>query len=159
MRRITWAMLAWTVLWIVGIWALDPASTVTGAGPGQPALLKPPAWVLFEFWAIGFVLLGAIWSKGLTAAGTTSNRVRIEERPMRWMTWAVLAWTVVWIVLFGVWALDPDPSIIGQGPGSGGLPHLKPPDWALFDFWLIGFVVLGAIWLVTRWRTAWHRRS
>jgi hypothetical protein len=39
MSRITWAMLAWTVLWIVAVWAIDPASTVVG---------KPPSWALFE---------------------------------------------------------------------------------------------------------------
>lgn len=31
--------------------------------------------------------------------------------------------------------------------------------WVLFNSWAIGFVVLGAIWLVTRWWSARHRRS
>jgi hypothetical protein len=83
MRRITWAILAWTALGIVGIWALDAASHPTGADPAGPAPLKPPAWALFEFRAIGFVLLGAIWNGVLSAVGTASDRVRIEERPMR----------------------------------------------------------------------------
>jgi hypothetical protein len=56
MRKITWAILAWTALWIVGTWAMDPASTVTGDGIGHRAIPKPPAWVLFEIWAIGFVV-------------------------------------------------------------------------------------------------------
>ena len=60
MRRITAAVVAWTALGIVGIWASDAASHATGAGPGQAASLGPPTWVLFEVWAIGFVLLGAI---------------------------------------------------------------------------------------------------
>ena len=83
MRRITWAILAWTALGIVGIWASDAASHAPGAGASQAADLKLPAWVLFEVWAIGFVLLGAIWNGILSAAGTASDRVRIEERPMR----------------------------------------------------------------------------
>lgn len=159
MRRITWALVAWTALGIVGIWASDAASHATGAGPGQAAGLKPTAWVLFEVWAIGFVLLGAIWTREPTAADAMSDRVRVEERPNRRTTWVVLAWTVLWIVLFGIWALDPDPSIVGQGPGSGGLLHLKPPDWALFDCWAIGFVVLGAVWLVVQLWSARRRRA
>ncbi len=153
MRKITWAMLGWTVLWIVDIWALDPASTVGGA--------KPPAWVLFELWATGFVLLGAVWSNVLTnnGAGATPGRVRIDARPMRSMPGAVLVWTVLWMVLFGIWALDPDPSSIGQGPGSGGLLRLKSPEWVLFDLWATGLVLLGAAWLATRLWNARRRGS
>jgi hypothetical protein len=137
-------MVAWTALGIVGIWASDAASHATGSGPGQSAVVRPPAWVLFEVWAIGFVLLGAISSK--------------EDGRNRKATWAVLGWTVMWVILFGIWALDPDPSIVGQGPGSGALLHLKPPDWALFDCWAIGFVVLGAVWLIARvWSARPHR--
>lgn len=159
MRRTTWALVAWTAVGTVGIWASDAASHATGAGPGQAAGLTPPAWVLFEVWATGFVLLGAIWNREPTAADAISDRVRMEERPNRRTTWAVLAWTALWIVLFGLWALDPDPSIVGEGPASGGLLHLKPPDWALFDFWAIGFAVLGAFWLVTRMWSARHPRA
>jgi hypothetical protein len=142
MRKTTWAILAWTVLWIVGIWALDPASTI---GPGGRL---PPAWVLFDSWAIGFVILGAIWNKLPTGTEGGSNHARTEGRHVRMITWAILGWTVLWIVLFGIWALDPDPSI---APGYGGPIHLKPPDWILFDVWFIGFAVLSAIWLPTRW--------
>jgi hypothetical protein len=159
MRRVSWAFLVWTALGIVGIWASDAASHATGSGPGQSAVIRTPAWILFEVWAIGFVLLGSIWNGALAPVRTTSNHLGIQEQPIRRITWAVLAWTVLWIALFGIWALDPDPSIVGQGPGSGGPLHLKPPDWALFDFWLIGFFVLGAFWLIARLRTALHRRA
>ncbi len=143
MRRITRAVAAWTVLWVVGIWVLDPASTVGG---------KPPAWILFECWAIGFVVLGAIWNRQPVAGSTVPDRP-VETGPVGRVTWVILGWTLVWIVVFGIWALDPNPSEIGQGPGSGGLIVLKPPAWALFDIWLIGFVVLGGIWLVLRRRS------
>jgi hypothetical protein len=116
--------------------------------------------VLFDLWAIGFVTLGAIWNTVSTGAGTGirsgSSRVRMKDRPMRRITWAILAWTVLWIVLFGIWALDPDPSI---APGFGGPIRLKPPDWLLFDSWFIGFAVLSAIWLVTRWWSRGSRKS
>jgi hypothetical protein len=161
MRKITWALLAWTALWVIGTWALDPASTVSGEGAGHPAGLKPPAWVLFEIWAIGFVVLGAIWSKVLPGigTGTTSSRVGTEDGAMRKITWAILAWTVLWIVLFAIWAADPGQPFIGGGPGPRDPIRLKPPEWVLFDFWAIGFVVLGVIWLVTRWRSARDRLS
>jgi hypothetical protein len=161
MRKITWALLAWTALWIVGTLALDPASTVTGQDPGHPAGLKPPGWVLFEIWAIGFVVLGAIQSKVLPGigTGTTSSRRGIEDGRMRKITWAILAWTVLWIVLFPIWAADPGQSFIGEGPGPRDPIRLKPPEWVPFDFWAIGFVVLGVIWLVARWRSARDRLS
>jgi len=161
MRKITWALVAWTALWIVGIWALDPASTITGEGIGDRAIPKPPAWVLFEIWAIGFVVLGAIWSKVLPGfrTGTASIRVTVGEGRTRRITWAILAWTALWIVLFAIWAADPGQMSIGQGPGPRDPIRLKPPDWVLFDFWAIGFVVLSVIWLITRWRSARDRLS
>jgi hypothetical protein len=148
MRRITGAVLAWTILWLAALWALDPASTI-----GR----KPPAWVLFEFWAVGFVVLGAIWNRTPSGSGTSSDRVRMEDRALSRLTWAILAWTVLWMVLFGIWAVDPDASSIGQGPGSGDPIGVKPPEWVLFDAWLLGFILLGAIWFVRRWRNAQHR--
>jgi hypothetical protein len=135
MRRISWALPVWLTIGIVGIWVADAASHAASPGPGQGTGLVLPAWVLFEVWAIGFVLLGAL----------------------RRISRVILAWTILWIVLFGIWALDPDPSIIGNGPGSGALLQLKPPDWALFDGWAIGFVVLCAAWLVARVRTSRRR--
>lgn len=158
MRRITWAMLAWTALGIVGAWALDAASHTPGR-PGRPNDLTIPAWVLFELWAIGFVLLGTIGSKVLGGTRTTPDRVSTEEPPKRKTTWAILVWTVLWIVLVGIWALDPAGTFVGEGPGQYKDTPLKPPDWLLFDAWALGFLVLGAIWLVTRGWTAWHRRS
>jgi hypothetical protein len=161
MRKITWTLLAWTALWIVGIWALDPASTITGEGIGHRAIPKPPAWVLFEIWAIGFVVLGAIWSKAFTATrtGTASSDVPVDDGRTQRITWAILAWTVLWIVLFGIWAADPGQAFGGEGPGPRDPIRLKPPEWVLFDVWAIGFVVLGVIWLVTRWRSARDRLS
>jgi hypothetical protein len=73
------------------------------------------------------------------------------------MTWIVLAWTLLWIVLVGIWALNPAGTTVGEGPpGQGARVAWKPPDWALFDLWAIGFLVLGVIWLVTRW---WSTRK
>lgn len=154
LRKTTWAILAWTALWIVGIWALDPAATVGRGGR------LPPAWVLFDLWAIGFVVLGAIWNTVPTGTGGGARRVRMEDRPMRRTTWAILGWTVLWIVLFGIWALDPGHTFIGGGPGQPRPDvRLKPPDWLLFDFWLIGFAVLSTIWLGTRWSSGRHSKS
>jgi hypothetical protein len=161
MRKITWALILWTALWIVANWALDPASTMTGEGIGHRAVPKPPTWVLFEIWAIGFVVLGAIWGKVFpgTRTGTASIEVPVDDRRTRRITWAILAWTVLWIVLFGIWASDPGQPFMSQGPGPGDPIRLKPPDWVLFDLWAIGIVVLGMIWLITRRRSERHRLS
>ena len=141
MRRTTWAILGWTTLWIIGLWAIDPASTV-GLG-GQ----LPPAWTLFDAWAIGFVLLGAAWNRvpaldqdGASSALDVGGRVRTVTR-------LVLGWTVLWIGLFALWAADPQPS---AAAAYGATEQLKPPDWLLFDVWFSGFAVLAVIWLVTR---------
>jgi hypothetical protein len=157
LRKTTWAILAWTAVWIVGIWALDPAATVGRGGR------LPPAWVLFDLWAIGFVVLGAIWntvrSGTGTGTGSGSSRVRMEDRPVRWTTWAILAWTVLWIVLFGIWALNPGQTFPGEGPGQSRPDiRLKPPDFLLFVFWFVGFAVLSAVWLMTRWRSRGHSK-
>ena len=158
MRGITWAVLVWTALGIAGAGALDAASHAAGT-PGHPAGLTLPAWGLFEIWAIGFVLLGAIWNQAPTGVTTTEDRAGFEERPVRWMTWIVLAWTVLWIVLVGTWALNPAGTTVGEGPPGRGAPvALKPPDWALFDLWAIGFLMLGMIWLVTRWWSTRRRK-
>ena len=74
--------------------------------------------------------------------------------PKRKTTLAILAWTVLWIVLVGIWALDPAGTFVGEGPGPRGPISLKPPDWVLFDLWFLGFLVLGVIWLVIRMRSA-----
>lgn len=80
---------------------------------------------------------------------------------LRRTTWAIVAWTVLWIVLFGVWLLNPDPTELRGALTTG--PRLvgttKPPNWEMFDFWFIGFAVLSAIWLVTRWRSGGGRRK
>jgi hypothetical protein len=122
MRRITWAVLAWTVLGIVGAWASDAASHAAGR-PGHPGDLTIPAWVLFELWAIGFVLLGTIGSKVLGDTRTTPDRVSTVEPPKRKTTWAILGWTVLWIVLVGIWALDPAGTFVGEGPANTRTPR------------------------------------
>jgi len=147
------AIVAWAILGIIGAWALDAASH-PGGTPADLAVLKLPAWALFEIWAIGFVLLGVIGSKVRGGTRPAADRGSTAERPMRRTSWAILAWTVLWIVLVGIWALDPAGSIVGEGPGPRGTSSLKPPDWVLFDAWFLGFVAFGAIWLVTRWRSA-----
>jgi hypothetical protein len=147
----TLAILAWTAGWIVLTWAIDPANDA-GARP------KPPGWVLFELWAIGFVLLGALWNKVLIETDTTADGVRMDlDRHMRTTTWAILVWTVVWVGLFVIWAMDPGQPFVGQGPGQINHVRLKPPEFLVFDAWFIGFVMLGASWLVLRWRSARHR--
>lgn len=156
MRSTTWAILAWILLGIVGAYALDAASH-TALEPGQPIGGTIPAWVLFEVWAIGFVILGVIWNRGLGASGASPGAGM--SGTMRRITIAVLGWTVTWIVLLGIWALDPAPSLVGNGPGSGGPIGLKPPDYLLFDLWFLGFVILGAIFLFVRLRVALHRAS
>jgi hypothetical protein len=149
----TLAILAWTAGWIVLTWAIDPAYTA-----GHPR--KPPGWVLFELWAIGFVILGSISNELLVETGTTADRVRTDhDRHMRTITWAVLVWTALWVFLFVVWAMDPGQPFISQGPASNSDVRLKPPDIALFDAWFVGFVILGASWLVIRWRSARWLRS
>ena len=157
MRRITWSMFAWTAVGIVGAWALDAASHSAGR-PGHLASLIP-AWLRFELWAIGFVLLGTIGSKVLGGSRTTSDRGSVEERPMRRTTWAILAWTVLWIVLVAIWALDPAATLVSEGPGQYKPIPLKPPDVVLFVSWAFGLVVLGAVWLVTGWRSVLLHRT
>jgi len=147
----TVAILAWTAGWIVLTWAIDPAYTA-GHRP------KPPGWVLFELWAIGFVILGATWNKLLIETETTADRVRIDlDRHIRTATWAILVWTALWVVLFVIWAMDPGRDFIGEGPAPIKEGRLKPPEFLVFDAWFIGFVILGASWLVIRWRSARHR--
>ena len=121
---------------------------------------KPPAWALFDLWAAGFLLLGEIWSNVLTRGGAAAGHVRIDMGALRSIPGAVLAWTVFWSVLFVVWALDPDPdpSAIVEGPGSVPLPRMKPSDAAMFEIWVIGLVLLGAVWVVARFWSARHRR-
>jgi hypothetical protein len=155
MRRITWAMLAWAVLGVVGAWAADGASHV--GGPGYPN--DVPAWLLFEVWAVGFVLLATIGSKVLGGTRTTPDRVSTEEPPRRKTTWAILTWTVLWIVLVGLWALDPAGTFVGEGPAQYKSTPLKPPDFVLFDAWALGLLVLGSIWLVARLWSARPRPS
>jgi hypothetical protein len=149
----TLAILGWTAGWIVLTWAIDPASTA-GLHP------KPPAWVLFEVWAIGFVILGATWNTLLIETGPTADRVRTElDRHMRTITWAILVWTALWVFLFVIWAMDPGRDFIGEGPAPIKEGRLKPPEFLVFDVWFIGFVILGASWLVIRWKSARHRRA
>ena len=146
MRRITWAMLGWTVLWIVAVWAIDPASTVGG---------KPPSWALFELWALGFVLLGALRAGVL--AVDASGALRPDLLRLRSFGGAAVAWTAVWMALLVVWALDPAPSIISQGPGSTNVGDLKPPEPVLYAIWIGGLVLVVAVWLAGRARGARRR--
>ena len=139
MRRITRAMLGWTALWIVAVWAVDPASTVGG---------KPPSWVLFELWAVGFVILGAVWA-GLLAVDA-SGAARVDLRALRSTRGAALVWTVIWMVLVPIWALDPRTTDIGNGPGAYAPVDLKPSEPVLYALWAVGLVLLGAAWLVAR---------
>ena len=148
MRKAAWAMLGWTALWIVAVWAVDPASTVGG---------KPPSWVLFELWAVGLVLLGAVWA-GLLAVDA-SGAVRVDLRRLRSIRGAVLAWTALWMVLLVVWALDPRPSSIGDGPGPTNVADLKASEPVLYALWIGGLVLLGAARLVARARGAGGLRT
>ncbi|MGH2511454.1 MAG: hypothetical protein ACRDGQ_02070, partial [Candidatus Limnocylindrales bacterium] len=111
MRRITRVILGWTALWLVAVWVIDPASNVYGLGPAALHLQKPSGGLLFEVWAIGFVVLGSIWNK--VPAGTT-DQARLAGRSLRTVTWAILGWTALWIALFVAWALDPAGSIAGE---------------------------------------------
>lgn len=146
MRRITWAMLVWSVLWVASVWAIDPAATVGG---------KPPSWVLFESWAVGFVLLGAVWA-GLIAVGD-SWRARVDLRALRSPRGAVLVWTVLWMVLFPIWALDPRATDIGSGPGPYTPVSLKPSEPVLYTLWALGLLVLAVLWFVARARSSGNR--
>ena len=157
MRRITWAVLGWTILWIVALWAIDPASTAFGWGPRRLHLQKPPAWVLFEVWAIGFVVLGWIWNR---VSAETTEQARRADRFVRRMTRVILGWTALWISLFVAWALDPGVAMIGNGPiDTENLIRHKPAEWELFDTWFLGIVILGVIWLFMRWRSVLRHRS
>ena len=146
MSKTTWVILGWTVLWIVAVWAIDPASTVGG---------KPPSWALFELWALGFVLLGAFWA-GLLAVGD-SGRARVDLRALRSTRGAVLVWNVLWMVMFPIWALDPRATDIGSGPGPYTPVSLKPSEPLLYAIWIGGLILVGAAWLVGRARGADRR--
>ncbi len=149
MRGITWALLVWTVIWIVAVWAVDPASTVGG---------KPPAWALFEVWAAGFVILGAARA-GLLAAGA-SGRPAADWRRVRGVWGAAIVWTVLWMAAFPIWALDPDPtSVIEFGPGPASAAHLKPSEPLLYSLWAAGLVLLATVRLVARARDAGRRHA
>ncbi len=140
-------MLGWTALWIGAVWALDPASTGCG---------KPPSWALFELWALGFVLLGALWA-GLVAVGD-SGRARVDLRALRSTRGAVLVWTILWMALLAIWAADPRPSIVGEGPGPTRIGDLKPSEPVLDALWLLGLLLLALVWLAARARSARNRR-
>jgi hypothetical protein len=101
MRKVSWAILAWTGLGLVAAWFRDDASH-SGGRLGQLGELIP-AWVAFELWAIGFMILASPWIR----ASATSSSASIGLRPTRRLASAVVAWTVVWVVLVGIWALDP----------------------------------------------------
>ena len=141
MRRITLAMVGWTTVWVAAVWAIDPAATVGG---------KPPSWAIFELWALGFILLGAV-SAGLLAVGA-SGAVRVDPRRLRSVGGAALAWTAVWMVLLVVWALDPRATDIGSGPGAYAPVNLKSSEPVLYAIWATGLLLLGAAWLVARAR-------
>jgi hypothetical protein len=146
MRKTSWAMLAWTVVWLAAIWAVDPASTVGG---------KPPVWALFEAWAFGFLILGALWTGGLAVA---SGRMRIDPRRLRSIPGAALAWTALWMVVFAIWSLDPASTDVGLGPGQMPV-SLKPSEPVLLALWLLGLVLLWAAWLLARTRGASRRQA
>jgi hypothetical protein len=147
MRKITWAVLAWTVLWIAGVWAIDPASTVGG---------KPPTWAMFEAWAFGFVIFVEFSTGGLAVA---AGRVKMDLRPLRSVPGAVLAWTALWMVVFAIWALDPAPTDVGMGPGPTSVASLKPSEPVLLALWALGLALLGAVWLTARSRGAGRRQA
>jgi hypothetical protein len=85
----------------------------------------------------------------------------LREMGLRKSTWVVLGWTAGWLVLYGLWAINPDPIGV-HGAATTGVPIVgptKPYDWQLFDYWFIGFVVLSAVWLLTRWRRGRRGKS
>ena len=135
------AMVGWTVLWVVAVWAIDPASTVGG---------KPPAWVLFDLWAVGIVLLGAIRA-GVLGVGA-SGRVRLNRTRALTIPGAAILWTVAWMVIFPLWALDPRATDIGMGPG-GPPPAMKPSEPLFYAAWAVGLVVVAGVWLIARARS------
>jgi hypothetical protein len=75
--------------------------------------------------------------------------------------WAFIAWNDLWLVLAVAWVQNP---ALEAGKFSGGAvttspsvyPATKPPDWAMFEYWSVGFVLLATVWIVGRWRA---RRS
>ncbi len=158
MRRITAALLAWTVVWIVVVWAIDPASTADVLWPAELGLSKPSTWVLFEIWAVGFVVLGWIWNR--VPAGTT-DQARFAGRSVRRMTRVILGWTALWIGLFVTWAFDPGLAMIGDGPigGAAKVIRHKPLESQLLDEWFLGFLILGVMWVFLRWWSALHQQS
>lgn len=140
--KTTTAMVGWTVAWAVVLWAVDPANTVGG---------KPPAWILFEAWAGGLVTLGAI-RVGVLEVGRTGT-AWFHWRRILGIPGAAILWTLSWMALFPVWALDPRATVIGQGHG-GPPPPLKTSEPTLYMAWLVGLAVIAAIWLVSRARKA-----
>jgi hypothetical protein len=55
--------------------------------------------------------------------------------------------------------MDPGRDFIGEGPAPIKDGRLKPPEFLVFDAWFIGFVILGASWLVIRWRSGRYRQA
>lgn len=79
---------------------------------------------------------------------------------MHWrhITWAFALWNLVWAALVGLWLLNPAPSSHSNGPGVEPTPT-KPPDWAMFEYWFLGFAALATVWLVTKWWTGRRHES
>ncbi len=79
-------------------------------------------------------------------------------------TWALVLWNLVWVVLVVVWLLNP---ALEAGKFSGGafttgpraIIPTKPPDWAMFEYWFVGFALLATAWLLTRRWAGRHRKS
>lgn len=136
-----WALPVWTALWIVAFWVLDPAQTVRGT---------PPSWVLFEIWAGGAVVLGALRIGIVTVAD--SGRTHLHGRPLRTIPGAALVWTVLWMGLLAAWAMDPALAVGSEGPGFVRSTNLKPAEPLLYAGWLAGLALLGIAWLVARAR-------
>ena len=130
-------------------------STAPGSPPVADGGGKPPSWALFELWALCFVLLGALWA-GLIAVDARW-RAKVDLRCLGSVRRAVVAWTALWMVLLAIWALDPRPSIIGEGPGPTNVADLKPSEPVLYALWMGGRVLVAAAWLVGRARGAGRR--
>jgi hypothetical protein len=141
MTRTTVPVIGWTFLGTVAVVAIDPASTVGG---------KPPAWVLFDLWALGVVLLGAI-RVGVVGVAA-SGRLRIDLARVLSIPGAAILWTIACIVAFPVWALDARATDVSMGPG-GPQPAMKVSEPVLFAAWAAGLAVSTGVWLVARARS------
>ncbi len=76
------AAIAWNLFWVglVVVWLQNPALEWGKFSGGAPTTdprplpaIKPPDWLLFEYWFVGFLALASLWAARRWAARHRDN--------------------------------------------------------------------------------------